>query len=87
MVVIYGYLERDNDKVFKFHLRNSSFFKQVFSSFKRRPLKLYLFIIIIIIIFIIIIIIIHLFKVDLSKSFTIKSIYIALESTMFRRID
>ena len=27
MVVIYGYLERDNDKVSKFHMNNSSFFE------------------------------------------------------------
>ena len=27
MVVIYGYLERDNDKVLKFHENNSSFLK------------------------------------------------------------
>ena len=26
MTVIYGYLERDNDKVFKLHMNNSSFF-------------------------------------------------------------
>ena len=25
MVVIYGYLERENDRVFKFHMNNSSF--------------------------------------------------------------
>ena len=24
MIIIYGYLERDNDKVFKFHMNNSS---------------------------------------------------------------
>ena len=35
MVVIYGYLERDNDKVLKFHMNNSSFFKQAPLSFKR----------------------------------------------------
>ena len=34
MVVIYGYLERDNDKVLKFHM-NNSFFKQAPLSFKR----------------------------------------------------
>ena len=27
MVVIYGYLERDNDKVSKFHMNNSSFLR------------------------------------------------------------
>ena len=27
MVVICGYLERDNDKVFKFHMNNSPFFE------------------------------------------------------------
>ena len=26
MVVIYGYLERENDKVFKFYMNNSSFY-------------------------------------------------------------
>ena len=28
MVVIYGYLERGNDKVFKFDMNNSCFFKK-----------------------------------------------------------
>ena len=46
MVVIYGYLERDNDKVFKFHTNNPSFFEisaslfQVPAANKRHPLNL-----------------------------------------------
>ena len=38
MVNICGYLENDNDKVFKFHI-NTSFLKYAFPSNKRRPLK------------------------------------------------
>ena len=40
MVVINGYLERDNDKFFKLHMNNSSVFEMEFSSFKHRPLTL-----------------------------------------------
>ena len=47
MVVIYGYLEKDNDKVFKLHMKNSTFFLnkrvrllQELPCNKRRPLKL-----------------------------------------------
>ena len=39
MVVIYCYLEIENDKIFKFHLNNSSYFEiNVSSLFKRYPL-------------------------------------------------
>ena len=41
MVVINGYLERDNDKFFKLHMNNSSVFEMEFSSFKHRPLTLW----------------------------------------------
>ena len=48
MVVIYGYLEKDNDKVFKLHMKNSTFFLnkrvrllQELPCNKRRPLKLW----------------------------------------------
>ena len=35
MIIIYSYLERDNDKVFKFHMNNLCFFlnKHFFSYF------------------------------------------------------
>ena len=43
MVVIYGNLERFHDKVFKFHMNNSSFFvKQASPSFARATLSLML---------------------------------------------
>ena len=47
MFIIYGYFERDNYKVFKFHMSNSSFFEVSASLFwarrtnKGRPLKIW----------------------------------------------
>ena len=37
MVVIYSYLEKDNDEVLKFHLNNSSFFETSTTSYKLHP--------------------------------------------------
>ena len=38
MIVIYGYLERESGKVFKFHMNKSSFFKISASLYKCDPL-------------------------------------------------
>ena len=32
MIVIYGYLERESEKVFKFHMNSSSFFFEISAS-------------------------------------------------------
>ena len=42
MIVIYGYLERESDKVFKFHMNSSSFFEVSVAppSFKCYPLRM-----------------------------------------------